>query len=116
MKLTEVSTVGNSFKDQFLKKGLVTKKQANKAKHEQRLSRPKKGKEKIQEDDGLQKRIQQSLHEQSVRARELNRQQNEIARKREIQAQIRQIITQNRIEAEGDISYHFADGSAYTGD
>lgn len=102
--------MGNPFKDQFLKIGLVTKKQANQAKHEQRLSRPKKSKEKIQEDDGLQKRIQQTLHEQSVRARELNRHQNEIAKKKEIQGQIRQIIKQNRIETEGDISYHFVDG------
>ena len=103
--------MGNPFKDQFLKKGLVTKKQASKASHEQHLSRTKKRNKKNQEDDGLQKRMQQARHEQAARDRELNRQQNDAAKEKEAQSQIRQIIKQNRIEVEGDIAFHFTDNN-----
>jgi uncharacterized protein YaiL (DUF2058 family) len=102
--------VGNSFKDQFLKKGLVTKKQANKAINEKNVSRSKKRNKKTREDDEIQRRIQLARNEQSARNRELNRQRNEVAKEKEVQGQIRQIIKQNRIETEGDISYHFVDG------
>ena len=101
--------MGNPFKDQFLKKGLVTKKQANKAINEQHLSRSKKGNKKTGEDDEIQKRIQQARDEQAARDRELNRQLYETAKEKEVQGQIRQIIKQNLIEVEGDISFHFVD-------
>lgn len=65
--------MGNPFKDQFLKKGLVTKKQANKASHEQRLSAPKKRNKKMQEADGVQEKIRQARQEQAARDRELHR-------------------------------------------
>ena len=99
----------NPFKDQFLKKGLVTRKQANKVINEQHLSRPKKGNKKTQEDDEIQKKIQQARDEQAARDRELNRQRNEAAKENEVQGQIRQIIKQNLMEVEGDISFHFVD-------
>ena len=97
--------MANSFKDQFLKKGLVTRKQANKVSNAQHLSRSKKGK-KAQEEDDIQKRIQQTRDEQGARKSELNRQLNEAAREKEIQGRIRQIIGQNRMEVEGEISFH----------
>ncbi len=106
---TEVNIMGNPFKEQFLKKGLVTKKQVNKVINEQRLSRSKKGNKKAQEDDEIQKRIQQAREEQAARDRELNRQRNEAAKENELQGQIRQIIKQNQMEVEGDLSFHFAD-------
>jgi uncharacterized protein len=102
--------MGNPFKDQFLKKGLVTKKQANKASHEQGLSAPKKRNKKMQEANAIQEKIQQARQEQAARNRELNRQQNEAAKEKEVQGQIRQIIKQNRLEVDGDISFHFVDG------
>ena len=102
--------MGNPFKDQFFKKGLVTKKQANKASHEQCLSASKKRNKKMQEADGVQEKTQQARQEQAARDRELNRQQNEAAKEKEVQGQIRQIIKQNRIEVDGDISFHFVDG------
>ena len=101
--------MGNSFKEQFLKKGLVTKKQANKAINEKHVSRSKKGNKKSREDDEIQRRIQLARIEQSARNRELNRQRNEIAKEKEVQGQIRQIIKQNLIEVEGDHSFHFVD-------
>ena len=101
--------MSNPFKEQFLKKGLVTKKQVNKVINEQNLSRSKKGNTKTQEDDEIQKRIQQAREEQAARDRELNRQRNEAAKENEVQGQIRQIINQNLIEVEGDLSFHFAD-------
>ena len=39
----EINIMGNSLRDQLLKKGLVTKKQVNKAFNEKRASRSKKG-------------------------------------------------------------------------
>ena len=101
--------MGNPFKDQFLKKGLVTKKQVNKASHDQRLATHKKGNTKDQEEGGAASRARQAIQEQAARDRELNRQQQEATREKEIQSQIRQIITQNKIEAKGDLPYHFAD-------
>jgi uncharacterized protein len=101
--------VGSSFKDQFLKKGLVTKKQANKAINEKHVSRSKKRNKKTREDDEIQRRIQLARDEQSARNRELNRQRNEVAKEKEVQGQIRQIIKQNLIEIEGDNSFHFVD-------
>ena len=107
--LKEVNIVGNSFKDQFLKKGLVTKKQANKAINEKHVSRSKKRNKKTRKDDEIQRRIQLAQDEQSARNRELNRQRNEVAKEKEVQGQIRQIIKQNLIEIEGDHSFHFVD-------
>ena len=101
--------MGNSFKNQFLKKGLVTKKQANKAINEKHVSHSKKRNRKTREDDEIQRRIQLARNEQSARNRELNRQRNEVAKEKEVQGQIRQIIKQNLIEIEGDNSFHFVD-------
>jgi uncharacterized protein len=100
--------VGSSFKDQFLKKGLVTKKQANKAINEKHVSRSKKRNKKTGEDE-IQKRIQLARNEQSARNRELNRQRNEVAKEKDVQGQIRQIIKQNLIEIEGDYPFNFVD-------
>ena len=101
--------MGTPFKEQFLKKGLVTKKQANRVINEQHLSRSKNGNKKARDDDEIQKRIQQARDEQAARDRELNRQRNEAAKENEAQGQIRQIIKQNLIEVDGDISFHFVD-------
>lgn len=101
--------MGNSFKEQFLKKGLVTQKQANKAINEKNISRSKKRKKKTREDDEIQRKIQLARDEQSARSRELNRQRDEAAKEKEIQGQIRQIIKQNFIEIEGDNPFHFVD-------
>ncbi len=101
--------MANPFKDQFLKKGMVTKKQANKAMNEQHPSRAKTGNKKAGDDDEIQKKIQQARNEQAARNRELNRQLNEAAREKEIQSQIRQIIEQNLMEIEGDVPFHFVD-------
>ena len=109
LAIVEINIMGNSLRDQLLKKGLVTKKQVNKALNEKRASRSKKGNRKTGEDDEIQKKIQQAREEQSARVRELNRQKNDTAREKEIQDQIRQIINKNVIEVEGDISFHFVD-------
>ena len=105
----EINIMGNSLKDQLLKKGLVTKKQVNKALNEKRASRSKKGNKEAGENDQVQKKIQQAREKQAAHVRELNRQKNETAREKEIQDQIRQIINKNVIEMEGDISFHFVD-------
>lgn len=103
--------MNNPFKEQFLKKGLVTKKQVNKASHEPNISRAKKRIKETQEADEIKKKRQLARHEKSVRERELSCQHNEAAKEKEVQSQIRQIIKQNRIEIEGDISFHFVDNN-----
>ena len=102
--------MGNPFKDQFLKKGVVTKKQANKASHDQRLSGSKKGANKMPEDGGLSNKSQLDRQAQAALDKELNRQRNEAAKEKEVQGQIRQIIRQNRLEVKGDVPFHFVDG------
>jgi uncharacterized protein YaiL (DUF2058 family) len=99
--------MGNPFKDQFLKKGLVTKKQVNKAIHEQRLSNS--GKKQSGASD--HEMIQHDRHEQSVRDRERNLLHNKVVKEKEIQSQIRHIIEQNKIDAKGDVPFNFVDGN-----
>ncbi|MBF0260074.1 MAG: DUF2058 domain-containing protein [Desulfamplus sp.] len=86
--------MGNPFQDQLLKSGLVNKKQLNKAKHEQRISRQQK-KTELPSDDSIKARQEQLANQE--RTRELNRQRNEELRQREKSAQIKQIIESNRL-------------------
>lgn len=90
--------MGNPFQDQLLKAGLVNKKQLNKVKHEQRLSRQQKKEDSTSDDtvdNTIKARQEQLAHEE--RNRELNRQRNEEMRQREKLAQVKQLIETNRL-------------------
>lgn len=101
-----------SLQDQLLKAGLIDEKKAKK-------SKKAKNKQKYQEDKGKQQHVdeakllaEQARREQAERSRELNRQQREEAERQAIQAQIKQLITMNRIDrSRGEIAYQFADGN-----
>lgn len=93
----------NPLQDQLLKAGLTNKhavNQVNKQKHGQ----------KGQESPSL---AQQALAEKVTRDKELAEQQKEALRKKEIAAQIRQIIEHSRIDrGQGEAAYNFTDGKS----
>jgi uncharacterized protein YaiL (DUF2058 family) len=99
--------MGNPLRDQLLKAGLATKKQANRAEHEKRVSRQQnKGNDSTAVSDTV--REQQAAL--AMRNRELNRQRIEEERLRERQAQVKQLIETNRLRKDdrGE-PYHFVE-------
>ncbi|MEZ5479471.1 MAG: DUF2058 domain-containing protein [Thiolinea sp.] len=101
-----------SLQDQLLKAGLVDKKKAQatrKAKNKQDYQ-SNKGQQQTEDEAALL--AEQARSEQAARSRELNKQRQQEAEHHAIQAQIRQLITLNRIDrSRGDSSYQFADGN-----
>ncbi len=99
--------MGNPFQDQLLKAGLVSKKQAKKAKREKHLSR-KQNKETSPSVISTKAREEQAA--QAKRSRELDLKRTEENRKREQKAQVKQLIEQNRLDLDdrGD-PYHFVE-------
>lgn len=99
--------MGNPFQDQLLKAGLVNKKQASKAKREKHLSRKKNKGEAPSE---ISTKAKEEQAAQAKRNRELNKQRDKEKRQREQEAQVRQLIEQNRLELDdrGE-AYHFVE-------
>lgn len=98
--------MGTSLKDQFLKAGLVNKKQVNKARHEKRADLKKnKGKSSAPE---INKTRQEQLAKEKL-SRELNLKANKEKLKLENLAQVRQLIETNRLnQNDYDEPYYFA--------
>lgn len=100
-----------SLQDQLLKAGIVDKKKAKQIKQEQRKatkSRPK-GQVQVDENKEQAKRV---LAEKTERDRQLNKQQQDEAEKKAIQAQIIQLIKMNRVDRKrGDVAHQFTDGT-----
>ncbi len=102
--------MGNSLQDELLKAGLVDKgqiQQANKAKkNKQRAANKKKDRRAAAQDPELQRQ----RAEKAARDQELNRQRDEVRRQREVNAQVRQLVSQHRIAREAredDVPFHF---------
>ncbi|RRQ20910.1 DUF2058 domain-containing protein [Thiohalobacter thiocyanaticus] len=108
--------MGNSFGDQFLRAGLVDKSRLEKAKKSKRKQQKLKQKQKVEVVDESAKAAEaarKAAAEAAERDRELNRQQQAAAEARAIQAQVRQLVEQNRLtDAGGDVVYNFQDGTA----
>lgn len=106
--------MGNSFGDQFLKAGLVDKSRLEKANKSRRKQQKLKQKQKVEVVDDSAKTAEaarKAAAEAAERDRELNRQQQAAAEARAIQAQVRQLVEQNRLtDTEGDVAYNFQDG------
>lgn len=108
----------SSLKDQLLKAGLIDQAKAEKANREERKTAHQKtakaqkeakrtGEVKVDEAKLL---AEQARQEQAERSKELNRLQREQAEQKAIQAQIRQLITMNRVDRrQGELRYQFAD-------
>ncbi len=100
-----------SLQEQLLKAGMVDEKKARKINKEKR----KQAKQLPKGQDAPNESRQQALKtraEKSARDREMNRQQQQLAEAKAITAQIKQLITVNRIDRQGgDIAYQFNDDS-----
>ena len=90
--------MGNSFRDQFLKAGLVSKKQAKKAKRQEHIGRKKNKKGNHSE---ISDKARDARESQAERERQLNLQLVEKNRQRECKAQIRQLVEENRLDRDG---------------
>jgi len=86
--------MANPLQEQLLKAGLASKKQAKKAEHEKRISRKQNNGNSSAVIAG-KAREEQAVKDQ--RNRELNRERAEETRRREIKAQVKQLIETNRL-------------------
>ena len=111
--------MAGSLQDQLLGAGLATKKQANKAKADQR-KKTKKSKAvkkgevyQDQDEQDRQAAIARQKEEKLEKDKALNREREEQRLQKEIDAAARQIIQQNiiSIPEDGDVEYNFVDGS-----
>lgn len=100
--------MGNSFQDQLLKAGLVSKKQVKKARQEKHSKRKKnKGRDIAPE---INKTRQEQLAREK-KNREQNRQRNREKQEQETLAQVRQLVENSRLDLKGcDDPYYFALG------
>jgi hypothetical protein len=105
--------MGNPLQEQLLKAGLVSKKQANKAKQEQYAQTKKKKKSKASRKKSRQpiSKAEIARAAEVARNKELSRKQAEERKQHELQAQIKQLVMENRLERdENGPAYHFALG------
>ncbi len=104
--------MANSLGDQFLKAGLVSKDQLNKAKKSKSKQRYQKNKQKTEMVDEAVTAAQQAAAEKAARDRELNRRQREEVERKAVQTQVRQLIESNRLVRDGgEVGYNFQHGS-----
>ncbi len=103
--------MGKSLSAQLLQAGLVSKKQANKAKHEQYKKKKKKGGKHKAVSESTQ-HAQKALAAEKEQARQLNRQQKLQKEQKELMAQIGQMIGSAKMKiGKGDQAYNFADNN-----
>jgi uncharacterized protein len=102
--------MANSLRDQFLKMGLVDKKQVSHAKKNTYKKTKEQDKGRLQTPDENKIQAQKALAGKKEQARIANLKLLEEARKNEAIAQIRQLIATNRLNLEnGVIPYRFTD-------
>ena len=104
--------MGNSLQDELLKAGLVDKQQVDKANKQkkQQNRQPKVSKKKKAASPKVDPKVQQERAEKAARDRELNEQRNEVRRQREVNAQVRQLVSRHRHprkQSEDDRPFHF---------
>lgn len=100
-----------SLQDQLLKAGMVDAKKAKAIKKEQRKQAKQvpKGHAAVNE---TREQVEKARAEKVARDREMNRKQQEAAEQKAIAAQIRQLVSMNRIDrGRGETAYQFVDGS-----
>jgi hypothetical protein len=102
-----------SLHEQLLKAGLIDKDKAADAEREQRKKahqQTAKAKKKGAEIDETKLLAEQARQAQIERSKELNRKQREQAEHKAIQAQIKQLISLNKIDrSKGQFAYQFVD-------
>ncbi len=105
--------MSNSLFDQLKKAGLADEKKAKQVKQEKYNSQKQQLKQqKGGAVDEAKLQARRAQVEKVERDRQLNQQRKEEVERKAIAAQIKQLIETNRIsEREGDLAYHFTDGS-----
>jgi hypothetical protein len=99
-----------SLQEQLMKAGLADAKKAKAIKQEKRKQAKQTPKGQTREDE-TKLAAQQALAEKSARDREINRQQQEKAERKAINAQIKQLIEVNLIDRDnGEVAYQFSHG------
>ena len=102
--------MGNSLQDQLLKAGLATEKQAKKAKAGMAPKKRGKKGQSAQPSESA-RAAQQASAEKAARDRALNEQRRTKASHKEMLAQVRQLVEQNRLSREGaEVGYNFVSG------
>ena len=102
--------MSNPFQEQFLKAGLVSKQQVQKANKSKRKQQRQQQNQKQAAVDETRLKAKRAAEEKARRDRELNQRREEQARKKAISAEINQLIKTHRIprkDDECDIAYHF---------
>lgn len=102
--------MSNSFQDQFLKLGLVDKKQVNKSKKKQHKKKKQQAgkKEPVVDENALL--VQREKEKKRARDQELNRQREAKLKKREQVGAAKQVVEQNRLEKDAKgVAYRFTD-------
>jgi hypothetical protein len=102
--------MGNPFQDQFIKAGLVNKKQVNKIKIDQH--KIQKEQRRSQTTAPVDRSVELALQHKKEQARQSNAQRDQAAREKETYAQIKQLAAMHRVNAgKGEIAFHFADAN-----
>lgn len=99
----------NALQDQLLKAGLAKKSKVDQIAREQAKLRQQKAAPAV---DTERAEAEHQRLEKAERDRALQAERNAQTKAQEVRAQARQIIEQNRLQADGDSDYRFADGNA----
>jgi uncharacterized protein len=97
-----------SLQDQFLKAGIVDQKKAKQVNKEKTIQKKVERRTGTQSVDEARLAALELQRQNAERARELNAQRDAAARQKAIQAQIVQMVQQNRQRKGGDIAYNFS--------
>lgn len=102
--------MGKSIQDQLLKAGLVDSSQVKKANAEKRKKAKRRRHSKAESADDSTLTIEKQRLEKSERDRQLNRERSAQAQRKEIDAQIKQLVKKNQEPQDDDgIAYNFED-------
>lgn len=102
--------MGNPFQDQFIKAGLVNKKQVRKANIDLRVK--EKEQRRRPEETPVDNAVAQVLQQKKEQARLSNAKRDQAAREKEIAAQIKQLADIHRTNpGKGEIAFHFTDAN-----
>lgn len=100
----------NALQAQLLKAGLADEKKLKSVKKERHSQRKQLGKKQKLVNEAAVLAEQRRL-EQVARDQELNRQRQAEAEEKAIAAQVRQLVTVNKVVGNGEVAFNFADGA-----
>lgn len=103
--------MAGSLQDQLLNAGLADARKAKQLEKEKRKESRVARRAGVEVVDEAKVAAREALADKAQRARDLNEQRNADARRKAVNAQIRQLIENNRVaRAGGDIGFNFTDG------